>query len=264
MALLDTAIDTGTPALTGQVISTIDVLGRPNADGASTVHGTEMASLIAARPQSETSVYGVAVNAEILSIPIVGQFAAEPSAIVSALREAVRAHAQVIALPYGTSSWPSEVQDALRDAVAQGAVPVQSAGNRGQDSAVPPIDGTLVAASLNLTSRTLEPYSGPATTRGFVVPGGEASPGGHRVAVLAPGNRTESAAGTSVSTALLAGAVAWLQGTAPRAESTQVVACLKETAQDVGPTGPDAEYGFGIPDLAAAARCLDGGNGGAR
>lgn len=113
-------------------------------------------------------------------------------------------------------------------------------------------------------SRALEPYSGPATTRGFVLPGGEASPSGHRVPVLAPGNRTENAAGTSVSAALLTGAVAWLQGTVPQADPTQVVTCLKETAQDVGPTGPDAEFGFGIPDLAAAAGCLNGGNEGTR
>lgn len=262
VALLDTPIDSTVPALKGRILGTRDVISSASAGPERTVHGTEMASLIAARPEAGSSVHGVAPNSLILSIPIVDGFSAEPSAVVSGLREALRARAEVIVLAYGASTWPSQVQDALREAVSDGAIPVLSAGNRGGDSLVPAIEGTLVAASVNLSTRTLEAYSGPATTRGFVLPGGEASPHGQRVPVLAPGGRSDLAAGTSVSTAALAGIVALLEGAVPGAQPTMIIGCLQETAKDMGPAGPDAVYGYGMPDVTAAVSCLQARSGG--
>jgi subtilisin family serine protease len=55
-----------------------------------------------------------------------------------------------------------------------------------------------------------------------------------------------SDSGTSAATPILAGVVALLRQAKPSAVQAEVLACLKATAKDIGPTGPDQHSGAGI------------------
>ncbi len=67
-------------------------------------------------------------------------------------------------------------------------------------------------------------------------------------------NSYESRNGTSFSAPLVAGACVLLLQINPSWGPAQIIGSLKETAKDLGPSGPDTLYGWGLVDAHAAAR----------
>jgi subtilase family protein len=65
---------------------------------------------------------------------------------------------------------------------------------------------------------------------------------------------TTRAAGTSFSAPIVTGAAAWVRAARPSLSAGQVADVLRFGARDVGPSGWDADTGFGLVDLGAALR----------
>lgn len=64
--------------------------------------------------------------------------------------------------------------------------------------------------------------------------------------------------GTSFAAAHVAGAMALLIQAFPETSVTDLQQALMETARDLGPSGPDNDYGYGVMDVAAAYYLLAG------
>jgi len=62
--------------------------------------------------------------------------------------------------------------------------------------------------------------------------------------------------GTSFAAPHVSGAIALLRGAAPLASVDQLEVALRSTAHDIGATGPDADSGYGLIDVAAALDAL--------
>ncbi len=157
--------------------------------------------------------------------------------------------------------------DALDGCEAAGVVVVQAAGNEGNsppnsignpsNRAVDPYKSFSVGA-IDGSNYGNDPVAG-FSSRGPVP--SECGPYTTKPEVTAPGDWVRSSlpgggygymSGTSMSTPHVAGAVAILRQADPNASSEQVKFALMSTAQDLGPTGEDNTYGWGLIDLNAA------------
>ncbi len=77
-----------------------------------------------------------------------------------------------------------------------------------------------------------------------------------------PGSGYEAWDGTSMATPHVSGVAALVWGAVPGATNTQIREALAITAQDLGASGRDTSYGWGLVQAAAAIAHLNGGGGG--
>ncbi|GHJ50530.1 hypothetical protein Cs7R123_78720 [Catellatospora sp. TT07R-123] len=273
VAVVDSGVAASHPQLAGRVDPGLDVLTGGGTDGRQDCvgHGTEVASIIAARPVPGVEFRGIAPGARILPVRVserVGgqekqenaRHAEEPD-LARAIRWAVDHGATVmnLSLSYTDVSPDSlpNVRAAIDYALAKDVVVVAAAGN-------------------GKTSGNKTPY--PAAWPG-VLGVGAISPDGQRLAqsqtgpyvdIVAPGENVTGAwpgggqlanlSGTSYAAPMVAGAAALVRQQFPHLNREQVVRRLLATA-DPAPGGLGSEdYGAGIVDpVRAVTDVLDDG-----
>lgn len=196
---------------------------------------------------------------------------------VEALRYAADNGAKVINMSLGGAGAAPAVADALRYAVNRGAFVSIAAGNEALEgnptsypaAYAPTINGVVAVGAVD-RSLTRASYSNFGSYLELVAPGGDGSSSATQVWQVAPVqsdlffdllsprfDRYEpwGISGTSMSAPHVAGVAALLysQGiTNPAA----IEAALKRFARDLGPTGRDDEYGYGLIDARATLRGL--------
>jgi serine protease AprX len=82
---------------------------------------------------------------------------------------------------------------------------------------------------------------------------------GTKVRSAWPGGVRRNLRGTSMASPHVAGTVALLRSHKPNLSAAAIMHILKATAVDLGPTGPENSYGFGMVDAYRAFLCLDHG-----
>lgn len=246
-------------------------------------HGTHVAGIAAAATGNGRGIAGVAPDAELLVVRVLGDACADAADratctasgtagdVAAGIRWAVANGADVINLSLGgggTDATGCAFCDAIDEAWAAGAIAVIAAGN---DAALPPGFSTEPAVVVAATTRDdgRSTYSAPdsdllAGARWPVAaPGGEGetdpadcATGGRPQGILSTywiaGLEDQYAclAGTSMAAPHVSGALAVLrsQGRTP----IDAVETLVATAVDLGDPGRDATFGAGRIDLAAA------------
>jgi serine protease len=225
-----------------------------------------------------TSYWDLQLQFGARGIPgIVSPFAGGCSddAMTEALRYAADNGARIINISIGGPGAAPAVAEALRYAVGRGAFVAIAAGNEaldGNPTSYPAayaqeIDGVVAVGAVN-RALTRARYSNFGPYVELVAPGGDDGPSANdvwqvgplqsdlRFELLSPRfDRYQSLglSGTSMAAPHVAGVAALLysQGiTSPAA----IEAALKKFARDLGPSGRDDEYGFGLIDARAALR----------
>jgi len=290
IAVVDSGVDVDHPDLRGQVVASTDCVGHDEVpggclDGAGTDdagHGTHVAGIAAAATDNGRGVAGVAPGARLLAVRVLaarcsgsgGDCEAEgtESDVAEGIRWAADHGADVVNLSLGSVTQavigPGRTfTEALDYAWNQGAIPVLVAGN---DLVLP---GSLVdvpavvVAATDADDRAATYSNGVGNVRWAVsAPGGESdtaascespTPRGILSTFYRAARDGEPAtsgyacvAGTSMAAPHVAGGLALLRsaGFGPR----EAVDRLLATAVDLGPPGPDATFGAGRIDLAAA------------
>lgn len=97
---------------------------------------------------------------------------------------------------------------------------------------------------------------GPSACDGGVFPK-VVAPGVAVITTSATGGY-EAGSGTSFSAPHVAGVLVLLIQAFPEATISEVESALKYTARDLGPVGPDPDYGYGLVDAVMSYRFLDG------
>jgi serine protease len=226
-------------------------------------------------------VTGLAYRAKIMPVRVLdARGEGTASDIENGIRFAIKKKVQVInlSLEFGTEVRASEIPgiiDAIRDANRAGIVMVAASGNEGERVIAYPARATqVISVGATTENRCLADYSNGGTGLDIVAPGGGPdanittdpnckpfSGGGREIVqqtfkgstVRRFGLRNEE--GTSMASPHVAAAAAYViaTGTAGRNPSPAAVEeRLKATAKDLGAPGPDASYGAGLVDLAAA------------
>jgi len=193
-------------------------------------HGTEVASLIAARAGTGIGVTGACGRCSLLPVRVSGpDGSASVTTIASGIVWAADHGARVINISLVTSQPSQVLADAVTYAQRKGALIVAAAGNEGIASTDYPaaLPGVL---SVEATMQTDKPYT-------FSNHGGSVTIAAPGCAIVSTtGGSYTSACGTSVSAPLVAGAAGLLFAAHPTATADQVASALEQGADRVGDT----------------------------
>ncbi|MFG3708434.1 type VII secretion-associated serine protease mycosin [Micromonospora sp. NPDC047670] len=253
VAVIDSGVDAAHPDLAGQVLPGLDLVDpEGSADAADPVgHGTTVAGLIAGRNDDRRGAVGLAPDARILPVRVLDAENRYDDAMIVAkgVRWAVDNGARVINLSLGGSGDSAALAAALDYAFARDVVVVACTGNVAASSSskvwYPAREpGVIAVSGLDRDSHNL--WSGSITGRATVL----AAPATGLVGAR-PGGYWR-VQGTSFAAPLVAATAALVRARYPQMSAGDVVNRLLSTARDIGSTGRDDRFGYGLVDPVAA------------
>lgn len=255
IAVIDSGVSGEHPDLIGTVRPGKDMVRRGHALRDTSGHGTEVAGVASAAHGNGRGISGMAPGSRVLPVAIedaAGQMHA--SDLARGIKYAIEHDADVINLSLGGPVQSPNVEYWLRRAHEAGIPVVASAGNafRNNNPTIwPAASRYTIAVGAIAPTGVWAPFS---TTGDYV---DLAAPG---VAVLTTGGDGGyvAANGTSLSAPFVSATVALLRARDPEMTPEQVRDLLTDTARDLGPDGPDPEFGHGVVDPAAALAAADG------
>lgn len=279
VAVIDVGVDRNHEDMGGRVLEGYTV-GNPAGKGApqntneysNKAHGMACAGIIAAENNS-IGIRGVASKANILPININPNYAIDnlnhnfssSDGIATAIRWAYP-RAEVLSNSWGGGPYSNNIAAAIAEARTigrngKGCIVVFSAGNDGEyphvDAKFPGnLDGVITVGAIDKYGTILN-YSQKGPSLDLVAPSGPI-PGDivttDRMGSLGYtwGNYTYTFNGTSASCPEVAGVAALMLSVNSDLTEEQVRTTLQQTARDLGPTGFDYAYGYGLLNATAA------------
>ena len=299
--VVDAGVKKDHPDLAGQIVTGYDFIsdainagddngvdsdpedvGDGDRKGESSFHGTHVAGTIAAASDNAIGIAGVAWNAKIMPLRVLGKRGGTDRDIAQAIRYAAAlttdpptpAHqkADIINLSLGGPNFSATVQTAINDARAANVIVVAAAGNENSNKPSYP------AAYDNVTSVSAvgfdlkrAPYSNFGTTIDIAAPGGDTSIDRNRdgfadgvLSTLFDDTAGKPSyvfyQGTSMAAPHVAGVLALMRGINPAltpATIDQLIAGTHPTykpriTSDLGEIGRDDLYGHGLIDAKKA------------
>ncbi|WP_033666530.1 type VII secretion-associated serine protease mycosin [Salinispora mooreana] len=253
VAVIDSGVDASHPDLAGRVLPGLDLVeSSSTADPDPVGHGTAVAGLIAGRHDDSRGVVGLAPDARILPVRVLDAENRYDDALVVAngVRWAVDNGARVINLSLGGNSASPALAAALDYAFVRDVVVVACTGNETDSSSstvwYPAREPGVVAVSgLDRESEKLWP--GAITGRETVLTAPAAGLVGAR-----PPDGYWRVQGTSFGTPLVSATAALIRARYPEMPAGDVINRMLRTARDIGPTGRDDSFGYGVVDPVAA------------
>ncbi len=270
VAVLDTGIDFQHPDLAGQVVNGPNYAGKGDPKDAYG-HGTHVAGIIAAKADNGAGITGVAPNAKILNIAVLG---ADGAGSIFGIAKGIKYAADygkknkvkmVINMSLGGAARPDPINYlAGKYAKLKGALLIAASGNANGPVSTPGrlSDFLAVGASTQDDQRAAFSNYGPevalsapgvsilSTMPTYKVPMNDFKDSkGTPIA-----QNYASLQGTSMATPVVSGVAALVWSANPSWSAAQVRERLMESARDLGPSGRDPEFGFGLVDAAAALR----------
>jgi len=241
VAVLDTGVAADPTFGTGR-LSALDIgLGTTPGNGAEDGHGTAVASLAAGLASDAP---GIAPAANILSIRVTDASGTSDIFTVSqAILAAVDAGARVINISLGGYATAGTLEDAIAYAGDHGAVIVAAAGNdQATQLTWPAADPRVVSVGAVDAAEQQVTFSNSGPQLQITAPG-------YGVQTAWLDGRRAIVDGTSVSSPLVAGAIAAVLSQNLSLTAQQAWQVLQQTADDAGAPGPDPNFGNGILNL---------------
>jgi hypothetical protein len=243
IAIIDSGIDLKHPEFTGVAIAPFDALGSKEGPHA---HGTGVAGAIVSRGR----LMGSAPAAHILAIRafgISGKGAESTSYVILKGLDLAAAHgAQIVNMSFAGPK-DALVERGLAALAARNILMVAAAGNAGPKS--PPLYPGANANVVAVSATDAQDKLFAASNRGAYV--AVAAPGVD-IFLPAPDDKYQIISGTSFSAAYVSGLAALVLERNPGLKPQDVRAILTKTARDLGPPGPDDQFGAGEADAFAA------------
>ena len=258
IALLDTGVDADHVELTGRIVEWRDFTG---GSYSAEIHGTQVAGIIVADDENGTGIAGVAPEARILSLRTCQAYSRQSvrarcwtSALVKAIDFSLDRESHILNLSVGGKREDLLLTQAIRAVVERGRIVIAAAGNDGPAGA--PAYPALLPEVVAVTAVDIERELYAHATRGEYV---DLAAPGVEILTPAPGGQYSLASGTSFATAYVTAVAALLLERDRDLGPARMREALEGSAQDLGDSGRDAEYGSGLIDACgAAARALSG------
>jgi len=206
-------------------------------------HGTHCAGVIGARTGLAK---GIAPAAKMLALKVLGHSGmGSNSSVAAAVRYATEYRVDIISMSLGSTRPDAELHEAIRRAQDNGVIVVCAAGNDGGAVNFPAAFSETVAVGAVDRNGNLCEFSSRGKEICVAAPGAEITS-----TWLANGYATVS--GTSMAAPFVAGVLA-LYVSAQKKDGkavthASVVKALAETCRDVGETGKDPQFGWGLLD----------------
>lgn len=302
VAVIDTGVLLEHPDLQGQFVSGYDFISNPNTandgngidpnpmdpgdnpSGTSSYHGTHVSGTIAAATNNSLGVAGVAWNAKIMPLRVLGVGGGTDYDITQAMRYAARLsndsgnlpprRADVINMSLGGDGSSSSTQLAINDVRAAGVIIVAAAGNDASNSlSYPAAYNGVVSVSAIDTQKHLAPYSNFGNSVDVAAPGGDTSVDRNGdgyadgiLSTLASGSAAnhnlaytyQMYQGTSMATPHVAGVAALMKATNPSLTPDQFDTLLAngKLTEDIGNPGKDDQFGYGLINAQLAVNAV--------
>jgi subtilisin family serine protease len=244
VAVVDSGIDVGHPALAGVVEKTFDALS--SSEGPH-VHGTALAGIIA----GHNRISGTAPAVHILGARAFSTTQGSTISIISSIDWAVAQGARVINMSFAGPQDPA-LGRTLAAAHQKNVVLVAAAGNAGPKS--PPLWPAADPHVIAVTATDYEDRLFPMANRGNHV--AIAAPGVD-VLVAIPGSAYKMETGTSFSAGFVSGVAALILQRKPQLTPDAVKKVIMSTARDLGPKGRDDQFGAGLIDALQAVNAVE-------
>jgi subtilisin family serine protease len=253
IAVLDTGVNPKFPDLAGSVLPGLDSFTK-DGKGWVTVndHGTSVAALAAGHghgPGGAAGILGIAPKAKVLPMGVwpPGKRGVQAENVAVSIKYVVD-HGATVILIAGGGEEDDKLLAGVRYAHEHGVPVVAAAGNRDTSATIraPASYDEALAISCVDKKGNFSTVSVDAFGIDFAAP---------CVDIPVPkekGSGYVVERGTSLSSAITAGAVALLRSRYPELSAEQIFQQLKDTAVDKGKKGYDFEYGWGRLDLMAA------------
>jgi serine protease len=242
-------------------------------------HGTHVAGTIAAATGNGKGVAGIAYNAKISPVRVLGKCGGYDSDIIDAITWAsggtvsgVPANANVAKVINmslgGGGACSTATQSAINGAVNRGTTVVVAAGNENQNAAnsSPANCGNVITVAATNRAGSRASYSNYGTVVDIAAPGGETRTGTANgiLSTLNSGTRapsTENYAsyqGTSMATPHVAGLAALMKSANSGLTPAQIESAIKTNARPL-PGTCSGGCGAGLADAAATVQAVKGG-----
>ncbi len=249
IAVINSGIDQTHPDLTGSVE---DVFTASGADGGGNPHGTEISGIICAHG----IVRGVASGARLLDVRVFQPSRPDrPSTATSfdlmrGIDWALAKHARILNMSFAGPRDPL-LERSVGVAAAAGAIIVAAAGNGGAKApfAYPAAYPEVIA----VTATDVADHLYASANRGRYI--AIAAPGVD-VLVSSGDHAHQLVSGTSYAAAYVSGIVALMIERDPSLSPSAARHALTTSALDLGPPGPDDQFGAGRVNALAALRAM--------
>jgi subtilisin family serine protease len=261
VAVVDSGVMAGHPDLQGRLRAGYDFVQNDSIPQDENGHGTHVSGIVAANTDNAIGIASVAPGATILPVRVLdANGSGDSTTVAKGIDWAVAHGANVIHLSLG-SDLPAIVSDdpsfdaTIDNALDRGVIVVAAAGNSGLPVCDQPSgQGRLLCVGSVDKRRNRSYFSNFGNGLGLVAPGGSGLPFQDEdvLSTWNDGGYME-VAGTSQATPHVSGVAALLVSKGVRGQAA--VRRILDSATDVGPPGPDAEFGAGIVN---ASRALDG------
>jgi subtilisin family serine protease len=207
-------------------------------------HGTHVAGTIAALDNT-VGVVGVAPGVSLYAVKVLDRRGSGSLTwVINGINWAVQNDMDVISMSLSTDSDYSQLKTACQNAYNAGIVIVAAAGNDGSKVDYPAAYSTVVAVSATDSNDNIASFSNRGSEIEVAAPG-----------VSIPSTWKDGAyntiSGTSMACPHVTGVAALILDSNPSSSVTSVRTAL-HNAEDLGTTGWDQYYGFGLVDAVAA------------
>ena len=255
VGVIDTGIDLNHPDLAANIkdgVSTVWYTSSYNDDNG---HGTHVAGIIAALDNT-FGVVGVGPEIDLYAIKVLDRRGSGYlSDVIEGLDWAVAHEMQVVNMSLGTSSDVQSLHDAVARVNAAGIVQVAAAGNSGGAVNYPAAYPEVIAVSATDQNDVIASWSSRGPEVDLAAPG-------VNIYSTYKGSKYQTMSGTSMASPHVAGVAAlvlsvpskceYLLDSMPGCSPAEVQKRLESTADDLGVSGKDDLYGYGLVDAERA------------
>ncbi len=251
VAIVDSGLDTANPEFSGRIVYPHDEIDNDTVPQDTCTHGTHVTGIAAAQGNNGIGIAGMAWNVKIMPVRVLTQTPSTCSGSEADIHDgiywAVNHGAQVINLSLGGSRLAGDtceqdypiLSSAVQYAHDSGVLVVAASGNTYSNQlSCPAYQTAAMAVGATTSTDTRASYSNYGEGLSVVAPG-------DYIYSTLPGSTYGYKSGTSMAAPHVTGLAALLLSISPSSTAGEIQTTIESTADDLGPSGWDEQYGYG-------------------
>ncbi|MFH0916390.1 MAG: S8 family serine peptidase [bacterium] len=251
VAVIDSGLNRDNPDFAGRIVSPYSVLSGSSVWPAwqdTYGHGSGVAGVAVAQGNDHLGIAGAAWNVKVMPVKVSESGASDDVTLARGITYAVDNGADVINVSFAGTDTSRTQENAVAYALEHNVVIVAAAGNNyGNSVSYPAALPGVIAVGATDSLNTRCDFSNAGSALDLVAPGAG-------ILSYSSGSSTTFArwSGTSFSAPLVAGAVALLRSANPALTPEEITDILSHSADDLGSSGWDKDFGWGLLDADGA------------
>ena len=246
IAVLDTGVDLDHTDLSSKILPGFDFVNNDFDPDDDHGHGTHVSGIAAADTNNSIGIAGVSWGAKILPIKVLDENGdGNYALLIAGINWAISQGADIINMSLGGSDFSQALEDAVEYAYNNGVIVIASAGNDGNSSLLYPASyDTVISVASTDSSNAHSSFSNHNTAVDI------SAPGSWIYSTTIDGYGYKS--GTSMAAPYVSGLASLLlslpvtDSYSGSMRSEQIWEMIRKTALDLGVSGKDDYYGYGL------------------